>query len=60
MDRPSLVDRILALLPWYDPAAVASRHERTAEVHRSAIAARIESERVIAVRRVGLAARGHR
>jgi hypothetical protein len=55
------VERILALLPWYDPAAVARRHERTATVHRDAIAARIDAERAIAaVRRVGRVARGHR
>ena len=60
MEGRSLVGRILALLPWYDPAAVARRHERTAAVHRDAIAARIESEHVVAVRRVGRVARGHR
>ena len=60
MDRRSLVDRILALLPWYDPVAVARRHQRTADVHQDAIAARIASERVVAVRRVGRVARGHR
>jgi hypothetical protein len=53
------VDRILALLPWYDPAAVARRHQRTADVHQDAIAARIEAERAVAaIRRVQRVARG--
>ena len=63
MARRSLVDRILALLPWYDPATVARRARLTAEVHRDAIVARIDAENaapVMAVRRIERMARGPR
>lgn len=57
------LERLLARLPWYDPDAIAARHEHTEEVRQHSISARIAAERLPAVRelrRLEAAARGTR
>lgn len=47
LDR--LLRRLVALLPWYDPGEVESRHRRTERVRRHSIAVRQRAEDIPAI-----------